>query len=350
MSANSHISDAELSATADNRFDQPVRRGRPGRLPPDHSAIITRRITALAVVLGIVMAAGKFWLYGQTGSIGILASLAHSALDIFGAVASFIAVRFAAKKPNKAYRFGFGKAESFAAVFQVCLVVLAALHLLEAVIGQIQHYGHDHAVNHAHSIPNSGPAIFILLIFIALTSWLIIAQSWAIRATGSIAVRGDRAHYFADLLANIFVIIGIALASYTSLKWADSVVGGLMAIWLLFTAIQIVRHAWAQLMDQELNPDERRAISRLAMTDPSVRAVTDLRTRASGPHLHIQMRLDLDETLSLSEAHDIILAAEKRIMDEFPAADILIHPHPAGCGHSHGNKRFQDLEEINPNS
>ena len=134
MSANSHISDAELSATADNRFDQPVRRGRPGRLPPDHSAIITRRITALAVVLGIVMAAGKFWLYGQTGSIGILASLAHSALDIFGAIASFIAVRFAAKRPNKTYRFGFGKAESFAAVFQVCLVVLAALHLLEAVI------------------------------------------------------------------------------------------------------------------------------------------------------------------------------------------------------------------------
>ena len=331
MSANGDISQADLKATADDRFDQPKRRGRPGRLPLDHSAVITRRITTLAVGLGLFMAVGKLWLWGQTGSVGILASLVHSALDMFGAVASFIAVRFAARKPNPNYRFGFGKAESFSAVFQVCLIVLGAAHLLEEVFG---HIGHNHPVTH------SGPAIMVLMVFIALTLWLIIAQSWAVRATGSIAVRGDRAHYIADLLANIFVIVGIAVASYTPFSWADSLVGGLMALWLLFTAFQIAKLAWGQLMDRELNPDERRAIKRLAMADPKVRAVTDLRTRAAGPHLHIQMRLDLDETLSLAEAHEILLGTEKRIIAAFPAADILIHPHPAGCGHSHGYSRF----------
>lgn len=332
MSANSNISEADLTAAADDRFDQPNRRGRPGRLPPDHSSIITRRITALAVGLGLFMAIGKFWLWGQTGSVGILASLVHSGLDIFGALASFIAVRFAARQPNSDYRFGFGKAESFSAVFQVCLIVMAAAHLLQEVFG---HFGHSHAVT------QSGPAIMVLILFIALTIWLIIAQSWAIRATGSIAVRGDRAHYVADLLANIFVIIGIAVASYTPFAWADSLVGGLMALWLLFTAFQIARLAWGQLMDRELNPDERRTIKRLAMADTQVRAVSELRSRAAGPHLHIQMRLDLDETLTLSQTHDLILATEKRIMDAFPAADVLIYPHPAGCGHTHGNVRFQ---------
>jgi len=52
------------------------------------------------------------------------------------------------------------------------------------------------------------------------------------------------------------------------------------------------------------------------------------------------MRLDMDENLSLSEAHDIIIQAEKRLMADFQAADILIHPHPTGCGHTHGNQRF----------
>lgn len=335
MSANSDISNAELTATADDRFDQPNRRGRPGRLRPDDSAIITRRITALAVGLGLVMAVGKFVLWGETGSVGVLASLVHSMLDMFGAIASFVAVRFASRKPNPDYRFGFGKAESFSAVFQVCLIVVGAFHLLQEVIGH---------VGHTHGVTQSGPAIMVLIFFIALTLWLIIAQSWAVRATGSIAVRGDRAHYIADLLANIFVIIGIALATYTSLKWADALVGGLMAIWLLFTAVQIARLAWGQLMDRELNPDERRSIERLAMADTQVRAVTELRTRAAGPHLHIQMRLDLDETLSLADAHDIILNAERRIMAAFPAADILIHPHPAGCGHAHGNSRFHTGE------
>lgn len=336
MSALDDISDPNRMTSKDDRFDAPNRKGRPGRLTPEASGPITRRITALAVALGIIMAVGKFFLWRETQSIGVLASLVHSALDLFGAIASFIAVRYAARPPDAQYRFGRGKAESFSAVFQVCLIIFASFHLLEEVS---THAGHSHAVQ------QSGIAIFVLTVFIALTLWLIIAQSWAIRSTGSLAVRGDRAHYTADLLANIFVISGIALSSYTSLVWADAVVGGLMAVWLLWTAFSVARLAWAQLMDKELNADERKLIARLAMSDPRVRAVNDLRTRAAGPHIHIQMRLDLDETLSLSDAHDILLQTEHRLMDAFPAADILIHPHPAGCGHAHGNVRFRETQK-----
>ncbi|MEP1230616.1 MAG: cation diffusion facilitator family transporter [Litorimonas sp.] len=333
MTAQRDIDMTPTRAQADTRFDQPNRKGRPGRLAPEGSAVITRRITALAVVLGLFMAIGKFFLWRETHSVGLLSSLVHSSLDMFGAISSFIAVRYASRRPDTQYRYGRGKAESFSAVFQVCLIVFAGFHLLEAVFEKVGEHSH---------IEQSSFAIFVLFVFMALTGWLLIAQSWAVRATGSIAIRGDRAHYFADFLANLFVIIGIAVASFTPFYWADSVVGALMAFWLFFTAYQIARLAWAQLMDMELNDDERSAIKRLAMKDPNVRAIHDLRTRASGPHLHVQMRLDLDETLSLSEAHDIILSAETRLMAAFPAADILIHPHPAGCVHNHGNERFRD--------
>lgn len=315
----------------DTRFDQPDRRGRPGRLPPENSSRITRRITAVAVVVGLILTTGKILLWQGTNSIGVLASLVHSGLDMFGAMSSFIAVRYASRKPDKRYRFGRGKAESFSAVFQVCLIIFAAFHLLEEVIEQAGEHNH---------IGDSGFAIFVMSIFIIITAWLIIAQSWAIRATGSIAVRGDRAHYTADLFANLFVIIGLALSTFTSLVWADAAVGGLMALWLFYTAFRVASLAWAQLMDMELNEDERALIKRTAMKDSRVRAVTELRTRASGPHIHIQMRLDMDESLSLAEAHDVIIQTERRLMADFQAADILIHPHPAGCGHSHGNARF----------
>jgi divalent metal cation (Fe/Co/Zn/Cd) transporter len=39
------------------------------------------------------------------------------------------------------------------------------------------------------------------------------------------------------------------------------------------------------------------------------------------------MRLDLDDKISLSGTHDIVLAAENRMMKAFQAADILIYPH-----------------------
>jgi len=312
--------------------DMPDRRGRPGRLPLEDSARITRRITTMAVIIGVTLAIGKWFVWQESHSVGILSSLVHSGLDLFGAVSSFIAVRYAARPPNGKYRFGRGKAESFSAVFQVCLIVMGAAHLIEEVF---------HRMSHSHELQQGGFAIAMMLVFIALTIWLLIAQSWAIRATGSIAVRGDRAHYLADLFANIFVILGLALSTYTSFIWADALVGGLMALWLLWTAFKIARLAWSQLMDQELNDQERALITKLALQDPKVKAVHDLRTRASGPHIHIQMRLDLDDAISLSDTHDIVLAAEQRMMAAFQAADILIYPHPVSCDHLHGSQHFQ---------
>lgn len=344
MSSHDLTEDRLAEAGRDDRYDLLDRKGRPGRLAPEGSAFITRRITAIALALGIVMAAGKLWLFTLTGSVGILSSLVHSALDMVAAGSSFIAVRFAARKPNDQYRFGFGKVESFSAIFQVCLISVAAFHLMgvatEALMGGGLEQDHSGHAGHSHQVDGSTIAMVVMGLFVMLTFWLLIAQSWAIRATGSIAIRGDRAHYFADLLGNLFVIFGLAIATFTDAHWADALVGLLMSLWLLYTAYRVARLAWAQLMDRELEVDERKLVINLIMADPRIRAVTNLRTRASGPHLHMQMQLDLDPHLSLSESHDIVIEAESRLMAAFPAADILIHPHPAGCAQAHGNVRF----------
>jgi cation diffusion facilitator family transporter len=313
--------------------DAPLMRGRPGRLRPDENAKITARITLMAVLVGLFLALGKAFVFNASGSIGILSSLVHSGLDLFGAISTFFAVRYGARPPDQTYRFGRGKIESFSAVFQVCLVVFAASHLLEEVFDRF---------THSHELTQTGFAMAAMAVFAAVTLWLLIAQTWAVRETGSIAVKGDRAHYFADFLSTLFVLAGLALSTYTPFERADALVGLIMALWLFYTAFRIAQLAWGQLLDRELPDSERALIKSLALQDDKVIAVQDLRTRASGPHIHIQMRLDLDETLSLSEAHDIVIAAEKRMMSAYQAADILIHPHPTGCYHTHGNERFRE--------
>jgi divalent metal cation (Fe/Co/Zn/Cd) transporter len=52
--------------------------------------------------------------------------------------------------------------------------------------------------------------------------------------------------------------------------------------------------------------------------------------------MHVQMHADLDPELSLESAHKIVVAAEKRILSDFPAADIIIHPDPRGRAEPHG--------------
>ena len=64
--------------------------------------------------------------------------------------------------------------------------------------------------------------------------------------------------------------------------------------------------------------------------------VHNLRTRASGPVIHMQLHADLDPDITLVEAHEIVVAAEERLLAAFPAADILIHPDPHGKAEPHG--------------
>ncbi|MEE9271722.1 MAG: cation diffusion facilitator family transporter [Robiginitomaculum sp.] len=313
-------------------YELPKREGRPGRLKPHASSRITRRITVLSVGISIVLIAMKLIVYHESGSAGILSSLVHSSLDLIAAFSSFLAVRYAARAPDSLYRFGRGKAEGFSAILQVCLIVLAAVHLLETTV---------HKFEHPQMLEHGGYAIAVMVLATILTTGLLIAQTWAIKATGSLAVRGDRAHYIADMSANIAVIIGLSLTTYTSFLRADALVSIGISLWLLYTAFKVARFAWAQLMDRELPQKERELIRSLALSDKRINGVHDLRTRAAGPHVHIQMQLDLDDHLSLSEAHSIVVTAENRMMQSYPAADILIHPHPNSCHHKHGNAIFR---------
>ena len=338
------------SGTDAGRVD-PDMRGRPGRLSVAETATITRRITLVTLLTAVVLALGKAVVWLDSGSVGVLASLVHSLLDLSGAVGSFVAVRFAARAPGGGYSYGRGKAEGVAAVFQMCLVALAALHLLEAAVDDFglfagvageggAHADHAHGPDfrasagggHAHAPNVSGPAILILLGVSALTLWLVTAQSWAVRATGSLAVRGDRAHFTADLVSGLVVLVGLLLSGVAGFAWVDAAVGAVFALWLLWTAARLGRSAWVQLMDRELPEDERLFIRNIALQDARVQAVRHLRSRAAGPHIHIQMEVDLDDRLSLGEAHGTCVAAERRIRGVYRAADVRVSPHPVACG------------------
>jgi divalent metal cation (Fe/Co/Zn/Cd) transporter len=48
------------------------------------------------------------------------------------------------------------------------------------------------------------------------------------------------------------------------------------------------------------------------------------------------MHVEMPPSMTLEQAHQIIIAAEKRVLEAFPAADILIHADPHGRAEPHG--------------
>ncbi len=308
------------------------------QLAPAKSAVLTRRITALSVATALTLTAIKAAVWLASGSVSILASLADSGLDLIAALGTFFAVRYAAAPPDAEHRFGHGKAEAFASLLQAGLVFASA-----ALIGQeaIRHFIEPSRFEHEDW------AVLAMVVSTVLTVGLVYAQTQVLRRTRSVAVSGDRAHYFANLASNLAALAAIVASALFRYNGFDAIGGLIVAAVLLWGAIGVFRESSNELLDRELPDAARRRIVELMTRDPRLTDVHQLRTRASGPFVHIQMHADLDPELSLETAHQVVVAAEKRVLEAFPAADIIIHADPRGRAEPHGGA-FPETHDGRP--
>ena len=300
------------------------------------SAALTRQITRLSVATAAVLSLIKAVAWLASGSVAMLASFADSGLDLVAALATFFAVRYAVAPPDAEHRYGHGKAEAFASLLQAGLVFASAALVGEAAV---QH------LLHPTPITSQGWDMGVMAVSILLTGALVAAQSRVLSQANSVAVSGDRLHYAADLASNVVALVAIGATLVLHRPEADALGGLIVAAWLVWGAVGVFRSASVELMDHELPDGDRARIIELATQDPRIADVHQLRTRASGPYIHMQMHADLDPSLSLIQAHEVMVAAEKRVLEAFPSADILIHPDPRGRAEPHGGAFGEHLHE-----
>jgi ferrous-iron efflux pump FieF len=277
----------------------------------------TNASVGVAVALMTVKAAA--WI--ATGSVAMLSSLLDSGLDTLASILNLLAVRHAVTPADREHRFGHGKAEPLAGLGQAAFIAgSAALLLFEAV----QRLVSPVAVAHV------GVGIVVSVVAVVATVGLVRFQGYVFSETGSLAVGADALHYRSDLLLNGAVILSLVLAGRLGWTYADPLFGAGIALWILWSAWQIVRQSLTQLMDRELPDEDRAHIRALAEAHPDVKSVHDLRTRAAGPTSFIQLHLEMDGRMTLSRAHEVSDAVEKDILAAFPQAEVMIHQDPEG--------------------
>jgi ferrous-iron efflux pump FieF len=281
--------------------------------------LATRRITRLSVAAAVLLIALKAFALGASGSVSILASLADSVLDLVASLGAFYAVRWAAAPPDEEHRYGHGKGEALAALVQSGLVFASAVFIGWEAIQRILD---------PRPLAAGGWAAGVVVASIVITAGLVWMQTRALKKTSSLAVAGDRAHYAADLAANLVVLIGVISGSFLSAPGLDAAAGLVVAVWLFWGAIGMLRAAADHLLDRAAPDADQAAITQAVLADPRISGVHQLRTRMAGQVMMIQMHVDLDPNLTLAAAHDILVEAEHRVLTRYPAADLLLHADP----------------------
>ncbi len=271
-----------------------------------------------AVCVASILVISKLYAWWLSGSSAMLASTTDSLLDVFASLCSFIMIRFSLTPADEEHRFGHGKAENLAALMQSSFILGSALLLI------------FHGVNRAiapQPIEHSSFAIGISVLAIALTFALVCLQKYVISKTKSVAISADSMHYQSDLLLNAGVILALVLHQY---NWpqADGVFTVLVGLFLLSGALKIIYHSVQDLMDRELSAQDLQSIRAVIRSHPEAIGFHELRTRQSGKMRFIQFHLELDDNLSLLQAHRISDEVERQLLAIFNDTEVFIHQDP----------------------
>lgn len=298
---------------------------------------LNRAAAIASIAAAAVLLALKGWAAWSTGSTAMLGSLADTTLDLVASLATLFGVWVAAQPADDKHRFGHGKAEAIAALFQILLISISALGIASRSIEQ---FLSGHRVEAAAE--GIGVSIAAIVITLALVAW----QRHVVRRTGSLAIQTDSVHYQSDLLLNIAVIAALALDRFAGLPFADPLFGFGIAAWLGWGAWSASENVIQQLMDHEWPVEKKQRFLDVLARYPDITGVHDLRTRTSGNKDFVQFHVWVDANMSVRDAHRVMDEIEARLHAEFPDVEILIHPDPEGLVNEVGDAGKDVLPPI----
>ncbi len=264
----------------------------------------------------------------STGSLGILAEAAHSGLDLVAAVMTFFAIRISGRPADRDHPYGHGKVENLSALFEtLLLLVTCAWIILEAARRLL-----------------SGRIDLEVTVwsFVVMTTSIVVDFSRsrvlyrAAKKYNSQALEADALHFSTDIWSSAVVLLGlfsVTLAdrfrSLDVLHYADSVAAIIVALIVVYVIVNLGMRSVRALLDTAPSGMDREIVAAVELL-PGVHDCHQVRIRASGPQLFIDVHVLVDGRQTLQEAHDLTEEIERAIRGVAPDSDVTVHPEPAG--------------------
>ena len=294
QAAGAHVSEAKLKASA-------------ARL----SVLAAAFLIALKTLTGVL-----------TGSISVWASLLDSTMDIFASVINYFAVRAASAPPDEDHRYGHGKAESLAGLFQSFVIGASGLFLLWEAVRRIVK---------PHPTAEEWLGVGTMAVACGVSFALVTRLRQVARKTDSPALAADAAHYITDVYTNGAALFALFFVALTRWTLADPLISLLISGFILYSAFEVARDSVHVLMDRRLprHIDAKVASVVEGFRGEGVLGFHDLRTRRSGSLKFIDLHLEVEADQTLQQAHDLTVRVIRAIQHEIPRSRVHIHTDPA---------------------
>jgi cation diffusion facilitator family transporter len=140
-------------------------------------------------------------------------------------------------------------------------------------------------------------------------------------------IKADALHYKTDIYSNGAVLLSIAIVYLTGIEFADVLVGGGIALFIIYSAYELIQEGVLVLLDRSL---EHEMVEKIENTIKEENLVNDfhyLKTRQAGQDIFVEVHLVFDCLISLMDAHRASDRIEANIRKLEPNKNWVINMH-----------------------
>lgn len=273
-------------------------------------------LTALKLVVGIM-----------TGSLGILAEAAHSALDLGAALITFFAVRVSDRPADEEHLYGHGKVENLSALAETILLLITCVWIIYEAFNRL-----------FFEMIEVDPSIWAFLtmgisIVVDFSRSRVLYR--AAKKYNSQALEADALHFSTDIWSSSVVIIGLALVwlgeqigQKSVLMRADAIAALVVALIVIYVSIQLGRRTVDALLDTAPRGLADQITTMVAQLG-DVQQVMRTRVRGSGSQVFVELRVAVPCHLSFEESHAVTHQIRDAVHSVSPSADVVVTTVPS---------------------
>ncbi len=285
----------------------------------DRVTIIGSIINALLIV--IKLACGII-----ARSTAMIADSVHSLSDFATDIVVLIGMNISKKPLDSDHNYGHGKFETFSSLIIALVLIGAAIGIgYTAVLSIIDFVG-------GKQLPPPRLIVLIAAIISVITKELMYRMTIVTaKRINSRALIANAWHHRSDALSSVAVAIGVGAALILNEKWRviDPILGVLIAIILIKTAIDIAKDAVNELLECSVNEDEKEILMKIIRKTNGVADPHNLKTRRIGSTIAVDVHIRVNPDLTVLESHTIATAVENGIKDEFGENSFVsVHVEP----------------------
>ena len=274
-------------------------------------------LTANVLLFAAKLAAGLL-----SGSLAIVADAFNNLSDAGSSIVTLVGFKLSSAPPDKEHPFGHGRMEYISGLVVAGLILVMGAELAKSSVDKILH---------PEAVTFSWRACGILLASIAVKLYMYRYNRAVGKKIDSAAMAATAADSLSDTAATAAVLLATVASRFISVP-LDGWVGLVVALFILWSAVQAARDTISPLLGQAPDPALVRQIEELVTAHPQVVGVHDLVVHDYGPGRRIiSLHAEVPADGELLEMHDAIDNIEMELARKL-RCEAVIHMDPVVVG------------------